>query len=273
MFELLRCPVCGEALAPSVSSLTCRNGHSFDIAKENYVNLLAGRHKSGDAIGDNRQMAHSRKSFLDKDFYFPLARALGNILSEREKSTVLDICCGEGYYTEKLMQMCPDNDFYGFDLSKEMVRLAAKRKCGASFFVANIANIPLADNSVDFAVHLFAPFQPDEFYRVIKPGGTLVTVIPGKRHLFGLKSVLYDSPYENDEKLPDTGRFSVAETVTVTAEINLSGSEDIMSLLRMTPYYYHTPTAGLERLSALSELKTEIQFLLVRCEKPSDLTQ
>ena len=267
MFELLRCPVCGESFDISANCLSCRNGHSFDIAKENYVNLLAGRHKSGDAIGDNRQMAHSRKSFLDKDFYFPLARALGNILSEREKSTVLDICCGEGYYTEKIISMCPDNDYYGFDLSKEMVRLAAKRRCGASFFVANIADIPLAENSVDFAFHLFAPFQANEFHRILRPGGTLVTAIPGKRHLFGLKSILYDSPYENDEKLPDIGRLAVNDVIRVSSEIALSDPEDIMSLLRMTPYYYHTPTAGLERLTKLSEMTTEIEFLLIKCEK------
>ena len=125
----------------------------------------------------------------------------------------------------------------------------------------------MRDESVDFALHFFAPFHSEEFYRVIKPGGTLVTAIPGKRHLFGLKQVLYDTPYENDEALPDIGQFKITRKIKVKDKITLTGGEDMLSLLQMTPYYYHTPTEGINKLCALSSLTTEIEFVLVCCEK------
>lgn len=262
--DILRCPVCSGGFSQGEKSLLCENGHCFDKAKEGYVNLLSGCRKSGDAIGDNREMAKNRKAFLDGGYYACLADAVAKLV---QGDTVLDICCGEGYYTEKIMSSAGKRQYYGFDLSREMVRLAAKRKCGATFFVANIADIPVRDESVDFAFHLFAPFHAGEFHRIMKTGGRLVTVFPGKRHLFALKEVLYDVPYENDEKIPDTGDFRLVETVTVKDRIRLEGNENIMSLLRMTPYFYHTPTEGLQRISTLDSLETEVEFVLAVMRK------
>ena len=95
----------------------------------------------------------------------------------------------------------------------------------------------------------------------------LVTAIPGERHLFGLKQALYDTPYLNDEKAPPTGGLSVADTVRVKSEITLRSREDIDALFRMTPYYYHTPSAGMRRLEALTTLTTEIEFVLLLLKK------
>lgn len=229
---------------------------------------MSGKGKPGNTVGDNRQMALSRRSFLDKGFYFPLANAVGELLSAQANAeNILDICCGEGYYTDKLCSSFNNKSFYGFDISKEMVRLAAKRKCSARFFVANISGIPVFDNSIDFAFHLFAPFHANEFYRIMKPDGLLVTAIPGRTHLYGLKEILYDKPYENDEKLPDTGAFKVFDTIRVSYEITLNTREDIDTLLQMTPYFYHTPTSGLNRLSLTDTLTTPLDFVLVCCKK------
>ena len=91
--------------------------------------------------------------------------------------TLLDICCGEGYYTSA-MGAVPGVDAYGFDLGKEMVRLAAK--CGdATYFVANMKDIPVADGAFDMVTELFAPFNEREFARVLAPEGSLYTVVPG----------------------------------------------------------------------------------------------
>ena len=177
------------------NSFKCENNHSFDISKEGYVNLLSRSHKSGENTGDNRKMAVSRRDFLNKNYYMPLAQAISDVMTKYNvHGNALDICCGEGYYTQQVMQSHPDISYYGFDLSKEMVRLAAKRKCGANFFVANIADIPICDDSIDFAFHLFAPFHSGEFYRIMRQGGMLITVVPGSEHLYGLKELMYDLP-------------------------------------------------------------------------------
>lgn len=267
--SILICPVCKNELNIENRTFRCESNHCFDIAKEGYVNLLSA-HKSGDNTGDNKEMARSRRDFLEKGFYSPLAVAVGDCLEKysSDGDNILDICCGEGYYTSELTKKYNRN-FYGFDLSKNMVRLAAKRKCNAQFFVANIASIPIKSNSVKFAFHLFAPFHSGEFSRIISNDGVVVTAIPGKEHLFGLKKVLYNEPYYNDEKEPVSDGLELAEKIRVKDTITLNNKEDINALFQMTPYYYHTPTEGMNRLDKISSLTTEIEFVLLVYKKAS----
>ncbi len=173
---------------------------------------------------------------------------------------LLDICCGEGYYTSA-MGSVPGVAAYGFDLGKEMVRLAAKRG-GATYFVANLKAIPVPAGSVDIATHLFAPFNEREFARVLAPEGVLYTVVPGARHLFGLKEVLYETPYLNDEKLPACESLQLVGTRRVGARIELACQDDIEAVFRMTPYYFRTPRAGREKLRELDRLETDIEFII-----------
>lgn len=265
--NILICPVCKNELYIENRTFHCEANHCFDIAKEGYVNLLSA-HKSGDNTGDNKEMARSRRDFLEKGFYSPLADAVGNCLEKfsSDGDNVLDICCGEGYYTSELTKK-HNRNFYGFDLSKNMVRLAAKRKCNAQFFVANIASIPVKSNSVKFVFHLFAPFHSGEFSRIISDNGVVVTAIPGKEHLFGLKKILYTEPYYNDEKEPVADGLELIEKIRVKDTLLLNSKEDINALFQMTPYYYHTPTEGMNRLDKISNLTTEIEFVLLVYKK------
>lgn len=261
---MLICPVCSKPLIFSETTARCDNGHCFDIAKEGYVNLLRGS-KSGDKIGDDKYSARSRRDFLNKGYYAPLKDALVDIFRDK-KGTLLDICCGEGYYTSALGQI-DALDVFGFDIAREMIRLAAKRGKG-TYFVANMAAIPVADATFDYAVHLFAPFKEAEFARVLKPGGSLYTVIPGKDHLFGLKQALYDTPYHNDEKLPNTELLQLMDVQKVTSDITLENPQDIESVFRMTPYYFHTSQTDREKLKTYQSLYTPIEFVIAHYQKP-----
>lgn len=260
---MLICPVCQAPLHICGNTLRCENGHAFDLAREGYVNLLRAG-KNGDLIGDDKLAARSRRDFLNKGYYALLKDTLCDKFRHRQ-GNVLDICCGEGYYTAALGQL-PGLSMYGFDISREMVRLAAKRGNG-TYFVANMASIPVADESMDYAVHLFAPFREDSFARALKQGGRLLTVVPGKRHLFGLKEAVYDTPYENDEQLPDTQQLRLVSVERVSGRICLSCQEDIQAVFRMTPYYFHTSEKDRQKLLQLSQLETEISFVLAEYEK------
>lgn len=255
---MLICPVCGKKLNMEDRTVSCDSGHRFDMAKEGYVNLLR-TNKSGDKIGDDKLAARCRRDFLNKGYYEPLRDTLVSLFADKEGS-LLDICCGEGYYTSALGQN-PGLSVFGFDISKEMVRLAAKRG-NITAFVANMASIPVADASFDYATHLFAPFNEREFARVLKSGGTLYTVIPGSHHLWGLKQAIYDTPYLNDEKLPETKLLQFVGIQKVTSVIHLETKEDIDAVFRMTPYYFHTSEADKEKLSAYAELDTQIEFII-----------
>lgn len=262
-YKELSCPVCRSDMHNHDRCLKCENGHSFDLAKEGYVNLLTSSHKSGDLLGDNKSMALSRQSFLNKGYFASLSGFLSGYIKEncKENDVLLDICCGEGYYSAEVLK---ENNLtlYGFDLSKNMVRLAGKRKLTATFFVANLSRIPIKNESTDLAFHLFAPFHEKEFSRVLKKSGKLLTVVPGANHLFELKEKLYDKPYKNDEKLPETSELKLIDTCKVKEKITLISKEDIESLFMMTPYYYRTSPADKDKLKNLSSLDVTVEFVI-----------
>ena len=260
---LLTCPVCGEPLQLGERVADCHNNHSFDRAREGYFNLLRSG-KAGDRTGDPKEQARSRRDFLDRGYYAPLRDALVGELAS-SKGALLDICCGEGYYTSAFGRP-GELDAYGFDLSREMVRLAAKRGRG-TYFVANLKAIPVASGAFAVATHLFAPFHESEFARVLRPGGVLYTVMPGARHLWGLKERLYDTPYLNDERLPQTRELQLEGTRKVCAHVTLASAADIDAVFRMTPYYYRTRESDRARLAGLQQLETDLEFVIARYRK------
>ena len=148
---MLLCPVCHEPLVDDERGAACAGGHRFDRAREGYLYLLRSS-KSGDSMGDPKSQARSRRDFLNRGYYAPLRDAMVELVREQAPGcaastgtpmTLLDICCGEGYYTSA-MGAVPGVEAFGFDLGKEMVRLAAKRG-DATYFVANMKDIPVAD--------------------------------------------------------------------------------------------------------------------------------
>lgn len=257
----LICPVCREPLSLTDRSYKCINNHSFDIAREGYVNLLTGSHKDGSLIGDNKEMARSRKVFLEKGYFDPLKNFLVSYINENtdKNSVTADICCGEGYYSH-CVKSETGREVCGFDISKEMVKLAGKRKNGNTYFVANLARIPLETESIDLAFHLFAPFQEKEFHRILKKNGTIITVVSGENHLFELKEILYDTPYKNDEKPPETEKLLMRDKIKVTEKVLLRSEEDIDALFRMTPYYYHTKPEDKKKLNGINQLEVTLDF-------------
>ena len=261
---MLICHVCGKPLIKDGNRYCCQQGHSYDIAKEGYVNLLRTS-KSGDLMGDDKLSARSRRDFLNKGYYSILKDELCRIFADKQ-GNVLDICCGEGYYTSALGNN-PNLNVFGFDLSREMVRLAAKRGFG-TYFVANMASIPVAQGSMDYSIHLFAPFQERSFANVLKSGGSLFTVVPGRYHLWELKQVLYENPYENDEKLPVTEKLVMVSAHKVRGKILLADREDIQAVFRMTPYYFRTSEKDKEKLLSLDKLETQIEFVIGEYRKP-----
>jgi 23S rRNA (guanine745-N1)-methyltransferase len=140
--------------------------------------------------------------------------------------------------------------------------LAAGRNKEISFLVASLFKIPFQDHQADFLLNAFAPASDLEFERVLKKDGLLVTVIPGREHLIELKSVLYDRPYENDEKEPELPSFKLEDQVRIKASIVINNHNDISDLVTMTPYYWRTPKEGLERLNKLDSLTITTEFII-----------
>ena len=105
------------------------------------------------------------------------------------------MCIRDRYYTNRVKQ--ETDTLLGFDLSKYAVDEACKARSGAVYAVASVFHMPLCDACSDMVLSVFAPFQAEEFLRVLQPGGIFIKVGPGPQHLMGLKEILYDVPYEN----------------------------------------------------------------------------
>jgi len=268
MKSLFRCPLCASPLERGDRSYTCPNGHSFDRSAKGYVHLLPANQKHSKNPGDDKQMVAARCAFLEKGYYAPLRDALASLalrLTEEIPSPVLfDSGCGEGYYTSKMFQALigagKTPQVAGIDISKFAVKRAAKRLNEAEFAVASAYHLPIADASVHLLTNIFSPLSADEFSRVLKPGGYFVYVVPSERHLWQMKRVLYDAPYENPVKREDYTGFVWQEVVPLRYTIHLGCAQDIGALFSMTPYAWKTPKSGIARLSLLSELETEIGF-------------
>lgn len=262
------CPLCGAALTEEDGALRCPGGHSFDKARQGYCHLLPVQQKHAKNPGDNRDMVQARRRFLQTGGYAPFAEKLRQLVTDalrgKENPLLLDVGCGEGYYTGFLYDGLQKEEIparvAGFDISKEAVRLAAGRYKGIAFAVASSFAIPVADGACDCVTEVFSPLVPEEFRRVIKPGGTLILVVPGPRHLWELKEVLYDAPYENERKDTFFDGFSFVGREEVRTRLTLDTPQVIHDLFAMTPYYWKTGEEGSRRLQTLSELKTEIAF-------------
>lgn len=266
--EHLICPVCQKPLKPAPQSLICISGHSFDLAGKGYVNLLLSQDKNSKDPGDNKEMATARKQFLDKSYYSILAEKLRTIvigmINKNSETFILDAGCGDGYYTNHLSlgEEFSSVSICGVDISKEAIRLASGRNKSIDFIVASLFKMPFRNNCADVIINAFAPSSDSEFSRILKNNGFLITVIPGRSHLIELKSVLYDKPYENDEKEPELTSFKAEGQARVKASIKIGSQEDLSNLVSMTPYGYRTPKEGLARLHMLDSLETTIEFII-----------
>lgn len=269
--SLFLCPICRAALRRSENSLVCPNRHCYDRAAEGYYHLLPVNKMHAKIPGDNKQMIAARRQFLRAGYYQLFSDAINaaaaRLLSGRKEPVVLDAGCGEGYYTARLYLHLKEQGLSlrmgGFDISKFAAKAAAKQNKEIEFAVASIVDIPVAAGCCDFVLNVFAPIVPEEFARVLKPGGFLLIAVPSKRHLFGLKEVLYDQPYENETIDTDYAGFSFWERISVRGELSIDDPTQIQNLFSMTPYYWKTPVAGSERLKRQTSLFTEIGFDLL----------
>lgn len=266
MDSLFCCPLCGAALERTERTYVCSARHSFDLAKEGYAYLLPVNRKHSAAPGDDPGMAAARRDFLSKGYYRPLLDALCALAVSHTESEpdILDAGCGEGYYTAGMYQALRAANkrprMAGTDISKSILRLAAKRERGVEFAVASSYHLPLADRAVDLLLNCFSPLAIGEFRRVLRPGGSFFYVVPSAMHLWELKEILYDTPYPNEERQTPYEGFSYECILPVEGRAELNSQEEIHALFQMTPYYWKTPRTGAERLAKMDRLSVRTGF-------------
>ncbi|PID66369.1 MAG: rRNA (guanine-N1)-methyltransferase [Gammaproteobacteria bacterium] len=270
---MLLCPHCQTALVLAEKNYYCSNNHCFDIGKAGDVNLLLPQQKRSKHPGDSKAMVAARRDFLNSGVYQPIAEMLAKqiiVLSQGGPAVIADAGCGEGYYLRQIQRLCyPSLDYFyrsggafiGWDISKYAVQSAAKQAdFAAKWVTASNAGIPLADNSVDVLLSNFAFEVADEFARVVKAGGYIITLDAGQAHLIELRQLIYPTIKAYQAK-PTLTRLTLIKKNDLHYQLTLS-AQQLAQLMLMTPHFYRTTKQAKERLGKLTELRVTVSVNL-----------
>ena len=265
----LRCPVCEGKLRKIEKSYVCGKNHSFDIARQGYVNLLPVQNKHSRSPGDTRAMLLARREFLDNGFYEPVCRDAAELINKYKKTKtplIADIGSGEGYYTCQLQELC-SADCIGVDIAKEAAKMSCSRSRDILWTVATASHLPLEDESVDVITAVFSLFVNDEYERVLKKGGIVVEISAGNRHLTELKSIIYDEVFVQDKHQPAFSE-SFSELCSFEREFRIKTDKvRLRALLEMTPHSHRISKEQSERLDSISRLELTVNYLIRVLEK------
>lgn len=246
------CPICGIPLVIDPVVWRCANGHGFDVAKQGYVNLLPVQQKHSLHPGDTLAQIHARRRFLEAGFYEPISKKVCELLTE---GTILDVGCGEGYYLREIGKCFPHASRWGMDISRDAVRLAAGADKKATFFVGTASKIPFPAESFDTITSLFALTMPEEYRRILRPGGHYLQVLAEEDHLENLKSLIYPVRTHREKLLsPEYPGFQLVEQCELTFDFSLTNAQQVQDLLAMTPHYWRIDRDGAMRAEKTTEL-------------------
>lgn len=263
-----QCPLCQQPLQLTDRTYTCDNRHQFDMAKEGYVNLMPVQHKRSKDPGDNKEMMQARRRFLEAGHYHPMRRAVAELCAQALQDSehqLLDIGCGEGYYTtfiaEALHQQSDQARVHGLDISKTAVRYAAKRYPNCQFVVASSHRLPFANQSLDGILRIYAPCKAQELHRCLKANGAVITVTPAGRHLYQFKQGIYQDVRLHEEQPEDIEGFELETQHKLNYTMTLSG-EQAFDLLQMTPFAWRASEAFKEEVKSATQFECEADFMI-----------
>ena len=259
------CPICQKNLTLIETSLKCSNRHSFDLAKFGYVNLAPQIKQSTNYDKENFQ---NRQQILEAGFYQNILKGISDILATKPSAkTVLDIGCGEGFYSRKLQESHSDKTFYAFDISKDSIQIAAKSEANwaVNWFVGDLARLPIKDTSMDILLDIFSPANYGEFRRVLSQNGILIKVIPTENHLKEIRQMVREQLTKKDYSNQDIKEhfqehFSIQSRQTASLTKSIT-AEQRQALLSMTPLLFHVDQTKID-WTQLTEITIEAEILV-----------
>ncbi|MDA3558886.1 methyltransferase domain-containing protein [Acinetobacter sp. AOR15_HL] len=265
--QILMCPVCRQSLNLNEKTWRCGQGHSYDVAKQGYVNLHVVQHKHSKNPGDTPESVDARRAFLQGGYYQPLQHAVVDLLKQLDVKTVLDIGCGEGYYTSAMQQVV--EQCVGVDIAKNAVQRAAKLNTEVTWVVGTGATLPVLDQSMDACTSLFSPIPQAEIARVLKDDGYLIVVTPASEHLYAMREALFEqvnphTPEKFVEQLQDL--FELKQEQIIDAPFVLD-QQSLKNLIAMTPYAYKASPERRLQLEQQSQLEVTASFQIYVFQK------
>lgn len=260
--ENLSCPIDAALLTRDERVLKCEHGHTYDLAKTGYVNLLPVQNKRSKDPGDSKEMVAARQAFLNQQHYFPIVKA---ILSSWPKDhliegvRILDAGCGEGYYLSEignaLNHQGVDAERTGLDISKWAILAASKRDKAVSWIVGSNASLPAPDKRYDAVLCLFGFPVFKEFSRVLSDDGLMLLIESGPNHLIELRKILYPSIHDYKQTFFDgVADFELVLEQAESFTFSLDSQQKIQDLLSMTPHIHKASYDGREAAKLLDSI-------------------
>ena len=265
----LRCPSCAGPLSLSGGRLACGRGHSFDLARQGYANLTAGR--TGPGTADTTAMVAARDRFLGGGHYQPLAAAVRSLAAHYDRrgpGLAIDLAGGTGYYLARTLDALPHRHGVCLDLSVPALRRAARAHRRAAALGADVWQpLPLAARSAAVVLSIFGPRNAAETSRILTPDGTLILAVPGAAHLRELTGPLgmIGIDQRKPRRLAEAYRgYTPSEVITVNYQLKLDHA-DLTALVTMGPSARHiTPQDLAARIGGLPSPVTVTVDLQIR---------
>ena len=246
--EWLRCPNCLRPLSPTGELLVgCGTGHSFDVNKRGFVNLLNGPHKF---IGDSAAMLDARDRFLGTGWYGPLQAAIHSAIAVESPERIVDVGCGTGYYLATALPALPNARALAMDLSPVAVRRTIRSQSCSDGLVADVwSPLPIRDGAADMILNVFAPRNAAEFARVLRADGLLLVVVPQPTHLQQLRESGLAVQMQADKAAHLTASLAAWFTLEVHEQLGRTvqlTALEVMSLIGMGPSAHHSGPAEVD---------------------------
>lgn len=272
--SIFQCPVCGSSMqVVDLKSLVCSHNHTFDFAKQGYVNLLTRPTKTK---YKKDLFQARRKLYAEGGFFEPLIRSIAKFIikqaSKKETVYVLDSGCGEGFHLSNVCEIVTavgkTVTGVGVDLSKEGVAIASQHDSNKIWCVADLARAPFKDKQFDVILNILSPSNYTQFNRLLKPNGFVLKVVPQNGYLKELRDAFFDEAekqtYSNkgtvdrfQEAFPEFDRSRICYTMSLD-------QPSIHSLVRMTPLAWRAPEervrSFLEREAA--DITVDLEILI-----------
>jgi 23S rRNA (guanine745-N1)-methyltransferase len=224
------CPVrhCHMALAREDRRLFCPRGHSFDVARSGYINLLQPQERRSKQPGDTAAAVAARRRLHDRGITRPLLDAIGEVVEPSPSDVVLDAGCGEGFYLGALAGQA-GFDAHGVDISTAAIDAAARRYPGCEWIVANADRfVPYADRSFSLVLSIAARMNAAEFRRVLRDAGRLLVALPAPGDLIELRGMGRDRVARTIETFAPFFRLADQRRVTTEADLDAGGVQDVL---------------------------------------------
>ncbi len=239
--DLLICPICKEKLILMDHSLVCKNKHTYDISKKGITTLVSHSHIKESKIY-NYELFLNRRNFIQKMYYKDLYDEIIHIINEHfnNKINIVDLGCSEGAHTMNILNLLEQTYmYYGFDYSKVAIDMASCYNSDVRFyFVADVNNVPIKDNSIDLIIDLLSPYNQSEIKRLLKNNGVFIKVAPGKDYLKEMRAAANISTYDKDEEVEQNlnKNFKVVKKKHILNTFPIT-KDDFKLLLKMSPMY------------------------------------